>query len=68
MIKLTCFCHPEPTSALDPHTTSLVERTLTDVNEHGRIYPSLIWVTHSDEQAERVATKRLRMPAHPQEV
>ncbi|ORX54990.1 P-loop containing nucleoside triphosphate hydrolase protein [Hesseltinella vesiculosa] len=44
----------EPTSALDPDTTQLVEKTLK-----GR---TCIWITHSTEQQERVATKTLNIP------
>ncbi|KAI9187981.1 hypothetical protein H9P43_002372 [Blastocladiella emersonii ATCC 22665] len=44
----------EPTSALDPDSTLLVEETL-------RAHGSCLWVTHSEEQAARVATHILRL-------
>lgn len=44
----------EPTSALDPESTLLVEKTLK-----GR---TCIWITHSPQQEERVATRSLVLP------
>ncbi|KAF1805557.1 P-loop containing nucleoside triphosphate hydrolase protein, partial [Mucor lusitanicus] len=44
----------EPTSALDPESTLLVENTLK-----GR---TCIWITHSPQQEERVATRSLVLP------
>ncbi|KAI8377782.1 P-loop containing nucleoside triphosphate hydrolase protein [Radiomyces spectabilis] len=41
----------EPTSALDPESTLLVEETLKS--------RTCIWITHSNEQESRVATKSL---------
>ncbi|KAL1927745.1 hypothetical protein VTP01DRAFT_3566 [Rhizomucor pusillus] len=43
----------EPTSALDPESTLLVEKTLKS--------RTCIWITHSPEQAERVATHTLTL-------
>jgi ABC-type phosphate transport system ATPase subunit len=43
----------EPTSALDPDTTLLVERTLKTLN--------CLWITHSPEQEKRVSTARLEL-------
>jgi ABC-type phosphate transport system ATPase subunit len=47
--------HPpsEPTSALDPDSTLLVEKTL-------KLY-TCVWITHSPEQSERVSTKTLTL-------
>ncbi|KAJ2472165.1 hypothetical protein EV174_005863, partial [Coemansia sp. RSA 2320] len=45
----------EPTSALDPHTTQLVEDTLAT--------RTCLWITHSEAQERRVATRTLSM--HP---
>jgi len=42
----------EPTSALDPEATLAAEELLTT-------YPC-VWITHSDEQERRIATKRVR--------
>lgn len=44
----------EPTSALDPESTLLVEKTLK-----GR---TCIWITHSPQQESRVATRSLVLP------
>lgn len=48
------FIFIEPTSALDPESTLLVENTLK-----GR---TCIWITHSPQQEERVATRSLVLP------
>jgi len=42
----------EPTSALDPEATLAAEELLTT-------YPC-VWITHSDDQERRIATKRVR--------
>lgn len=56
---LTAFSLSEPTSALDAMSTQLVEQSLTAVKNTGnQLTPTLIWVTHSQEQADRVATRR----------
>lgn len=49
------FTHPslEPTSALDPESTLLVEKTLKSY--------TCVWITHSPEQSERVSTKTLTL-------
>lgn len=52
--RLICFVIIEPTSALDPESTLLVENTLK-----GR---TCIWITHSPQQEERVATRSLVLP------
>lgn len=44
----------EPTSALDPESTLLVEKSL-----QGR---TCIWITHSPQQEERIATRTLNLP------
>lgn len=43
----------EPTSALDPESTLLVEKTLKT--------KTCIWITHSPEQEARVATNTLTL-------
>jgi ABC-type iron transport system FetAB ATPase subunit len=62
----------EPTSALDPETTLVVEETLLNRTESGsrKTSPTIIWVTHSQEQADRVGTKVFTMnrPLRSQEV
>lgn len=45
----------EPTSALDAATAAAVEATLTRVRADGS-RQTCLWITHSDEQAKRVAT------------
>ncbi|CAD6584791.1 MAG: hypothetical protein CYPHOPRED_002850, partial [Cyphobasidiales sp. Tagirdzhanova-0007] len=59
----------EPTSALDPKSTLLVERTLTRLGaEDTKRSPTLIWVTHSAEQAARIGSDTLKLPGRMQEV
>ena len=48
----------EITSALDHENTLIVERVLNDVNALG---VSLVWVTHSLEQSQRVANRVITM-------
>jgi putative ABC transport system ATP-binding protein len=48
----------EITSALDHENTLIVERVLNDVNALGI---SLVWVTHSLEQSQRVASRVITM-------
>ena len=43
----------EPTAALDPHATAAVERTLEDLRARTKV--SIVLVTHSAEQARRLA-------------
>ncbi|KAG2182469.1 hypothetical protein INT43_007399 [Umbelopsis isabellina] len=43
----------EPTSALDPESTLLVEKTLKKY--------TCVWITHSTDQADRVATQTLTL-------
>ncbi|KAK4705822.1 hypothetical protein P7C70_g375, partial [Phenoliferia sp. Uapishka_3] len=52
----------EPTSALDSQAASQVEATLLRVSAEGR--QTCIWVTHSDEQAARVATESLNLAGY----
>ena len=51
---IICVFLVEPTSALDPESTLLVEKTLK-----GR---TCIWITHSPQQESRVATRSLVLP------
>lgn len=48
----TPFCL-EPTSALDPETVKLVEKTLES--------RTCIWITHDPQQQERVATDSITL-------
>jgi len=52
----------EPTSALDEPTSEHVEKSLVDLC-HSPDSPieALVWITHSDEQAERVGTRTLTL-------
>ncbi|KAF9645114.1 P-loop containing nucleoside triphosphate hydrolase protein [Thelephora ganbajun] len=48
----------EPTSALDPETTLAVEKyTLSMFRKPESSVKAIIWVTHSEEQAQRVGTR-----------
>lgn len=50
----------EPTSALDPQSSSLVEESLLkEVETVDRELKALIWITHSEEQAKRVGNRFL---------
>lgn len=46
----------EPTSALDPDNTSAVETVLSRLRSNG---VAIVWVTHDNGQARRVATRLL---------
>ena len=51
----------EPTSALDPIATSRVEEALLQLRETSRL--TMIWVSHSIEQARRVGSRVLLLDA-----
>jgi len=52
----------EPTSALDEPTSEHVEKTLVDLcHSRDSTVEALVWITHSDEQAERVGTRTLTL-------
>ena len=54
----------EPTSALDAAASQAVERYLLDEVREGKgRVKALIWITHSDEQGQRVATRVVRITA-----
>ncbi|EKM55370.1 uncharacterized protein PHACADRAFT_143621 [Phanerochaete carnosa HHB-10118-sp] len=54
----------EPTSALDAAASQSVERYLVDEVREGKgRLKALIWITHSDEQGQRVATRVVRITA-----
>ncbi|KAJ3562374.1 hypothetical protein NP233_g9617 [Leucocoprinus birnbaumii] len=54
------FLDIEPTSALDPRSSAMVEEFLTqEVKDKDSELKSLIWITHSEEQARRVGTRFL---------
>ena len=48
----------EPTSALDPETTLAVEKyTLSMSRRPEHTVKAIIWITHSEEQGQRVGTR-----------
>ena len=50
----------EPTSALDPESSAMVENFLVqEIKAADRELKALIWITHSEEQAKRVGTRFL---------
>jgi ABC-type iron transport system FetAB ATPase subunit len=52
----------EPTSALDPDSSSLVENFLADELASAESpLKAMVWVTHSKEQGDRVGTRHLKM-------
>ena len=52
----------EPTSGLDPALSTVVENTLiNEVNNPNTTLKAIIWITHSDDQAERVGTRFLHL-------
>lgn len=52
----------EPTSALDPRATARVESLLAGWLRSAGGHHAYLWVTHDEEQAARVAGRRLRLP------
>jgi ABC-type iron transport system FetAB ATPase subunit len=58
------FIFLEPTSALDADTMLKVEETLiNEVRSPDSTLKAIVWITHSDEQALRVATRYLKLTA-----
>lgn len=54
----------EPTSALDPQSSALVERTLaSELRSPDSALKAIVWITHSEEQARRVGTRHLHISA-----
>ncbi|KAI0302046.1 P-loop containing nucleoside triphosphate hydrolase protein [Russula brevipes] len=52
----------EPTSGLDAATSAAVENTLiNEIKDPDSTLKAIIWITHSEEQAERVGTRFLRL-------
>lgn len=52
------FADPEPTSALDPETALAVEKyTLSTLRMPENTVKAIIWITHSEEQGQRVGTR-----------
>ena len=48
----------EPTSALDPDTALAVEKyTLSALHKPESTVKAIIWITHSEEQGQRVGTR-----------
>jgi ABC-type phosphate transport system ATPase subunit len=59
MMRLTLT---EPTSALDPASSAVVEKALVEeVKNTMSTLKAIVWVTHSDEQAARVGTRFLHL-------
>ncbi|KAI9509391.1 P-loop containing nucleoside triphosphate hydrolase protein [Russula earlei] len=55
----------EPTSALDTPLSKAVEKTLvSDIANPDKVLKAIIWVTHSEEQADRVGKRFLRLTPH----
>ncbi len=55
------FCK-EPTSALDSESSSKVERHLAaEVKSPDSKLKSIVWITHSPEQGQRVGTRFIRI-------
>jgi putative ABC transport system ATP-binding protein len=53
----------EPTAALDAATTKLVEKTVCDWVAERPDQRAILWVSHDDAQAERLATRTVRVNA-----
>lgn len=51
----------EPTSALDEETSIAVEHDLVKLLNSSSSLKAIIWITHSHEQEERVATRHLSL-------
>ena len=61
-VMLMTLFFVEPTSALDATTSELVERTLVkEVKDPEKNLKAIIWITHSEEQALRVATRTIQL-------
>ena len=54
----------EPTSALDPESSLLVEKALKDeLHASDSALKAIVWITHSAEQSRRVGTRFLHLSA-----
>lgn len=54
----------EPTSALDPETTLAVEKyTVSALHRPDSTVKAIIWITHSEEQGQRVGTRFVTVAA-----
>jgi ABC-type iron transport system FetAB ATPase subunit len=54
----------EPTSALDSVSSDMVERFICDtVHDPNSFLKAVIWITHSEEQGQRVGTRFMHMSA-----
>lgn len=54
--------YKEPTSGLDVTSSKAVEDTLLDeIRDDSKALKAIIWITHSEEQAERVGTRFLQL-------
>ena len=52
----------EPTSGLDGKLSKAVEDTLMEeIRDHTNTLKAIIWITHSEEQAERVGTRFMQL-------
>lgn len=56
--------HAEPTSALDPESTTSVERLImSELRSSEAVLKAIVWITHSAEQGHRVGTRHLHLTA-----
>jgi ABC-type iron transport system FetAB ATPase subunit len=54
--------YEEPTSGLDGKSSAAVEDTLMEeIRDQSKTLKAIIWITHSEEQAERVGTRFMRL-------
>ena len=54
----------EPTSALDPETVLAIEKyTLSLLHQPESKVKAIIWITHSEEQGQRVGTRFITLAA-----
>jgi len=54
----------EPTSALDAESCAAVERLLnSELRASESALKAIVWITHSEEQGRRVATRHLNLSA-----
>jgi len=52
----------EPTSALDPHSSASVEKFLvSELRAAESTLKAIVWITHSEEQGQRVGTRHLHL-------